>query len=173
MNILKSYKYIIPLLAVMVILGSCNVNDPEDNVFDDTPRVEFKPTSNQVQEPEDDPNTPAVNEGAPITISINVQLIGPQRESDLSVPFTINSDGTSAVEGTHFNIVTSSPVVIPANSSSTTVQVEVLEADGALNAGQAGVLALELQEAAEDVIPAVNLKDYTLTIIGTDPPAAP
>ena len=95
--------------------------------------------------------------------TLRAQLIGPQRDSDLSVSFIIGGEST-AVEGTHFNLLTSSPVTLPANSSSTaSIEIELI--DDSVPAGETRTLILELQDS-EGVPAAENLKTYTLVIEG-------
>jgi len=168
MKTTKILKTIIPVLLVALLIGSCDVNDLSRNEFDLDPQVEFDPPrSQQVSEPEDDPNTENINEGASFTVTMTIQLIGPQMESDLQVPFTVSGSG---VAGTHFNLLSSSPATISANSSSTTVQVEILEADGDLNQGEAVEVILELQDPGDNITAAENFKEFNLQILGSDAP---
>jgi len=90
---------------------------------------------------------------------VQVQLIGPQRSSDLSVRFSVDGAST-AVAGTHYNIATSSPVTIPANSSTANIVINMVP--GSLAAGE--VRLLLTLEGADGVAPAENLKRSTIFI---------
>lgn len=54
-----------------------------------------------------------------------VQLIGPHQTSDLNLTFVVDNT-TTAVEGTHFNLLTTGTFVIPAGSSFGYIRFEVL-----------------------------------------------
>jgi hypothetical protein len=90
---------------------------------------------------------------------IQVQLIGPQRSSDLSVRFNVDGAST-AVAGTHYNLVTASPVTIPANSSTANIVVQFVP--GSVPSGEVRLL-LNL-DGADGVAAAENLKRSTIFI---------
>lgn len=148
-------KPITALLLVMFVLGACDlfpIFEKRDRTFDGDPQVEFKPIES------------TRNEGSGTT-SVAVQLIGPQRESDLSVNFSVNSDGTTAQSGVHYNLVSSSPVTIAANSSSTVIEIDIL-ADS-MPGDETRTLVLTL-EGGGGVEAAANFDTYTLTIRGVE-----
>lgn len=91
--------------------------------------------------------------------SVQVQLIGPQRSSDLSVAYQVGSSST-AVSGTHYNLNVS-PVTISGNTSTADITIELI--DGVLQAGQEVALILELQGSA-DVPASENLKQSVIYI---------
>ena len=132
-------------------LSACDTFDQRDRSYQGPPQLEFAPLTETVDE----------GDG---TISTNVQLIGPQRDSALPVTFTVD-DSSTAVEGTHFDIASTS-VSIDAGESTADVGIDVLDNDA--NDGDTNyVLYLSLQES-DDVEAAANLRTYTLTIRGTD-----
>lgn len=152
MQAMKPIKAVLVLVLVGTIsLGACDFFDQPDFTYDDDPQLEFFPLS----ETED--------EGAG-TVTTAIQLIGPQRNSDLPVSFTV-SDESTAEEGVHYTLGSTS-ATIPAGESSTEVAIEVLDNeqdDGDTNYE----LILELQDS-DGVEAAENLKTYTLTIRGVD-----
>lgn len=100
------------------------------------------------------------------TISFEVQLIGSQSGSDRVVGVAVSEDG-DAEEGQHFEILNSNnEVVIPANSSSGTVEVQILASS--LGNGESVSTILELQDGSE-LRAAVNLKDLSFTIEKEEP----
>lgn len=145
---------ILTLLLVSIFLNGClnDLFEQKSQTFEGEPQLEFKPQTDTFDE----------DEG---TIEVLVQLIGPQRSSDISVDFSVNSDETDAVAGTHYELVTSSPVTIAANSSSATITINLNGTT--LDGGEFRTLVLTLDESNE-VKPAENLKSYTLTIEGVD-----
>lgn len=141
----------IVLIVSLFILSGCSDLFPEkDLTYQGETLVEFSPRDDTYNEDEGE-------------IEVRVQLIGPQRDSDLSIDFSVNSSETDAVEGTHYDLITSSPVTIPANSSWGTITIDLNGTS--LDEGESRVLVLTL-EGGGGVEPAENLKTYTLTIEG-------
>lgn len=132
------------LLVVLLLTGCDDLFDKGDaeKVYSGPDVVEFFPLQRQI------------NIGTTASTTVAVQLIGPQRSSDLTIDFQVAGTST-AVAGTHYNIATSSPVTIPAGSSSATIQINVVA--GSLNPGQEVRLDLELL-GGQGVEPAENLK---------------
>lgn len=67
-----------------------------------------------------------VTDGNNIKDSIRVNLVGPQRGSATNVTFTVDATST-AVAGTHYNLITSGTVTIPANASYGFIYFEVID----------------------------------------------
>lgn len=141
----KFYIRILTLFCVSLLLTGClnDLFDQDSQTFDMEPQLEFRPQNDTFDE----------DEG---TIEVLVQLIGPQRESDISVAFSVNSGETDAVAGTHYTLVTSSPVTLAANSSAATVTIDLNGTT--LDDGDVRTLFLTLDEGNE-VTPAENLKN--------------
>ena len=98
------------------------------------------------------------------TITLTVNLIGPQQSSPVTVGVT--TEGSTAVEGTNFSFPNGSDVTIPANSSFGELTINVLDAN--ITPGQSVDLNLELTQSADGSIQgADNLDDFTIRIIGT------
>lgn len=94
--------------------------------------------------------------------SVQVQLIGEQRTSDLAVSYTVSSTST-AVAGTHYTITSPSPVTIAAGTSTVNIGINLIA--GSLGAGQSGVLILELQ-GGDGVEASANLATARVIIRG-------
>lgn len=163
-------QYAILTLGISVLLLSgCDVFQQRNRTFDDDPLIEFFPTSETVSEADLD----AVSVDA-TEVSIEIQLIGPQRNSDLPVSFSALTpadtsisapDAEVAEEGVHYRLPSTS-ATIPANSSQTTVEVEVLNNDA--DDGDTNYLLFLNLEESEGVAAAKNLDRYTMTIRGVD-----
>lgn len=100
--------------------------------------------------------------------SVLVQLVGPQRTSNLDVTFTkdaVPAGSVQAVEGVHFDFVrnASGSLVIKGNSSSGYIYINVYDALGTADPERV-VLPLTLQESG-GVKPSENYKTFTLNII--------
>ena len=152
---MKSPRLITSILLVGLICFSavsCDLFEQRSRAYDGPTKVEFFPT------------TQTVDEGAG-ELNVQVQLIGPQRNQDLSVEYTVVDSMTTAQEGTHYNLLTSSPVTIPANSSETVVDLEVPA--NTLNEGETRTLQLAITDAGE-VETGPNIRFYNLTIEGID-----
>ncbi|MCS3703464.1 DUF4843 domain-containing protein [Salinibacter ruber] len=149
-------------LAVAILfvsIGGCDMFDRRDRSFSDDPKLEFFPLDNGIEESTLD------DEGISETsVTTNIQLIGPQRDSDLSVNFTVD-DSSTAEEGVHYTLP-STTATIEANSSTAEASINVLNNDQD-DGGTNHILYLSLQDS-EDVEAAANLKTYTLTIEGSD-----
>jgi hypothetical protein len=109
-------KILIAFILPLLFLG-CDMNDLFDEgdvrkTFDDDPQVEFKPLQQEVS-------------AATGQATVAVQLIGPQRDSDLAVNFSVGGNST-AQAGVHYNITTPSPVTISAGTSVVNVVVELI-----------------------------------------------
>lgn len=146
----KSIRVLLAL-GIVVSLGACDLFEKRNRAFDDDPKVEFFPTSQ------------VADEGAG-AVTFEVQLIGPQRDSELPVTFTV-ADSSTAVQGTHYELGSTS-ATIPSNSSQTEVTLTVLD-DNQDNGGSNFQLFLNLQ-GTDGVEAAENLDAYTLTIRGAD-----
>lgn len=163
MKIKKISLNILVVVFVAFFMSGCLndlFEDQDDLSFKGDPQLEFRPrnevtvdTSGAAIKPPDEEDEP-----------LRVQLIGEQRSSDLSVSFEVDTQNSTAVAGTHFNLVTTSPITLPANSSSTgEIEIEIIE--DSVPDGEVVTLVLVLQDS-DGVKAAENLKTYTLTIEG-------
>ncbi|MCS3637478.1 BT_3987 domain-containing protein [Salinibacter ruber] len=163
-------KYtVLALGAIALLLTGCDLFEQRNRTFDDDPRIEFFPTSATVSESDLDASG---SEAA--SVEIEVQLIGPQRNSELPVSFSALTPADTSLsgpnaevaeEGVHYNIPSTSST-IPAGSSQTTVSVDVLN-NSLDDGGTNYILFLNLQDS-EGVAAAENLSTYRLTIRGSD-----
>lgn len=104
----------------------------------------------------------AVPEGAG-TVTLDVNLIGPQQSSAVTV--AVATTGSTATEGTHFSFPNGASVTIPANSSTGEFSINI--PDGGLAAGASVDLVLELTQSSDGSVEGSdNLDDFTLTIVG-------
>lgn len=130
----------------MVFTTSCDsLFSTQDRSYQDDPKVEVKPTST------------SVDEGGEVEIS--VQLIGPQRDSDLQVNFSTSG---SAESGTHYEPLGSS-ATISAGSSSTVITVNTNDVQ---DEGDSVELVIELTGTDADVGVATNVSTSTVFIDG-------
>jgi len=67
-----------------------------------------------------------VMDGINIKDSIRVNLVGPQKSTPINVTFTIDPAST-AVAGTHYSLLTTGSVTIPANKSFGYIYFEVID----------------------------------------------
>lgn len=149
---------IVTVIVASLFLSGClnDLFEQENKRFQDNPKIEFRPLNQVVSDSDVDDFDPSE--------PLKVQLIGEQRSSDLSVSFVVDEENSTAEAGTHYNLVTSSPITLPANSSVTgPIEIEVIE--NSVPDGEVMELVLVLQDA-DGVEAAENLKTYTLTIEG-------
>lgn len=145
---------ILILSMITLLLMSCDMNDLFDKgdaekVYDGPTVVGFFPLQQEAE----------LSSG---TASVEIQLIGEQRSAPLNVAFSVDGSST-AQAGVHYNLVSSSPVTLPANSSTVDVQIELIP--GSLESGQTGLLILNL-EGAEGVDASENLSQARIFIQG-------
>lgn len=149
---------IVTVIVASLFLSGClnDLFEQENKRFQDNPKIEFRPLDQVVSDSDVDDFDPSE--------PLKVQLIGEQRSSDLSVSFVVDEESSTAEAGTHYNLATSSPITLPANSSVTgPIEIEVIE--NSVPDGEVVELVLVLQDA-DGVEAAENLKTYTLTIEG-------
>jgi len=142
--------------GLIVSLTACDLFEREDRTFDtDNPKLEFFPLQQSVEE--------GNIMSSDTTIAVEIQLIGEQRGEPLDVTFSVD-DSSTAVEGTHYNLPSTSATIAD-SSSQTTVPIVVLD-DDQDNAGTVQVW-MSLDEDNE-VEPAENLKTFRLDLPRTD-----
>ncbi len=151
--------HILFVLVALLFTGCLNdlFDQESDNLDSGVSQVEWYPLSRTVTEP--------AGGAASATTAIEIQLIRTQNSSDQQVNFSVDAANSTAVAGTHYNLTTSSPATIAANTWETTVTIEIL--DSPLTAGQSGTLVLLLEDG-NGVEAAANLRTHTLTILGAD-----
>lgn len=150
------FKYSI-LLVLPLLFAGCFEDHASQFHLDDANQVEWAPP---------DRNSSSLSYTAELdagqtdseTITLEVQLIGAQTDSDRSVFVAVNED--DAEEGEHFEI-TNNEVVIPANSNHGEVEIVILSEN--IADGEELSAELELQEGDELGV-AANMKDMSLTI---------
>lgn len=94
-------------------------------------------------------------------INIQTQLVGPQESSPVTVNFVVDESST-AIEGTHYSLVTDGSIQIAAETSSGQIVVNV--SGTSLAADETVTLILRL--TGGDHPPSENYKTHTLTIVG-------
>lgn len=164
---MKLRGLVLALGVTALLFSGCDLFEQRNRTFDDDSRIEFFPTSETVDE-----STLDGNGLDTLDVPIEIQLIGPQRGSDLPVTFSaftdtsLSSPGAEvAEEGVHYNLPSTSDTIL-ADSSQTTINVEVLNNnvdDGDTNY----ILFLDLQDS-DGVAAAENLKRHRMTIRGAD-----
>lgn len=146
------------VVTVFVSITACDLFERRDRTYDLGPKLEFFPLRETVDEAD------VAAQGGSMTLNPEIQLIGQQRESDLTVNVTV-ADSSSAVEGTHYQL-SSTSVTIPSGSSQVDLPVTVLDNDQD-DGDQTHSLFLNIQGSG-DVEPAGNLRTFTLNLRGAD-----
>jgi hypothetical protein len=138
------------LVAFVLLFTSCDSlfdNGDNEKVYNGPDVVGFFPLEQTISAS----TTPGT--------SVEVQLIGEQKTSDVSVSYGVHSS-TTATSGTHYT-VSGTSVTIPANSS--TADINVGLSPGDLTPGQEVKLVLELQ-GGSGLQASENLKLATIFI---------
>ncbi len=93
-------------------------------------------------------------------------MIGRIRSSPVTIPVTVVDSLTTAIAGTHYNLLTNSVTIAPGDSLAGNVQVEVLAAATSTFPGPNAVVTFRLGDNdAENVRAARRVRDYRLTIV--------
>lgn len=161
-------QYLTLILGMVALLFSgCDLFEQRNRTYDDDPVVEFFPLNQSLDE-----STLDANGASSADAPVEVQLIGPQRDSELTVSVSAFTDTSLsapgaelAEEGVHYRLPSTS-ATIPANSSQTTVNIEVLNNnidDGDTNY----ILFLDL-EGSDGVAAGENLDRHRLTFRGAN-----
>lgn len=110
---LMNYKNVLFLLVPFVFLGCSDLFDTghTERVLEEE-QLGFHPLEQEVND----------SDG---TTTVEIQLIAPQRDSDLSISFSIDGEST-AVAGQHYEIATSSPVILSAGTSSVDITINLI-----------------------------------------------
>jgi len=143
-------KLVILALLPLFFVGCLNdIFDEGDAeaVYDGPPQVELKPLQQEVSE-------------IGGTATIDIQLIGEQRTTPTTV--TISADeSSSAVEGTHYEFVSTELTIAP-ETSVVTAEINIL--DSGVFANGSVSLIVNIDEASDGVIPAENLRSSRVII---------
>lgn len=158
MQAMRSLSVLFAALLLGATFTACDLTEPDDRTLQEDPKLGWEPLTQFVEEGD------VEDAGGTLTVTPDIQLIAPQRDSDLTVDFEV-ADSTTAVEGTHYTL-SSTSATISANTSTAEVSIDVLDND-ADDGGEVYELFLVLQ-SSEDVEPAENFKTYTLTLEGED-----
>lgn len=160
----KSLKLGVALLLLPLLLVGCF--EEELITYDGPSVVEWEPPDRadnlleltaaldpDQQEPED--------------ITLGVQLIGPQENTDRTINVGVSEDASEAQEGVHFEILNDgNTAVIPANDSFGDVDIRI-HADQLEN-GETLEAILVLEES-DDLGVAENMREFELTIEKEEP----
>lgn len=141
-------------LALVLVFSSCI---EQDYPLWDGSLVEFQDAV--VRTPASGQTYPRITVNNKVgTVSLQVNLVAPQRATDETINYSVVSEGTTAVAGTDYT--TSGTLVIPANSSFGTLTVNVVDT-GAL--GGSVDLLLQL-DGNSTISPSENYKQVQIRI---------
>lgn len=144
-------KLLIALLIPLMFISCDDWFDEGDveKVFDGPAQLEFKPLEQEVNQ-------------ASGTFDVTIQLIGEQKDSDMTVSFTVDGSST-AIAGTHYSLNGTSGT-IAAGTSSVDITIDLI--DGNLASGEEVSLILNLQDA-DGAAAAPNLDQSRTFIFGS------
>lgn len=142
-------------LAGLLSLSACDFFEQDDYSYQDDPRLAFA---------QSEAETESADEGDG-TVMAEVQLIGPQRDSDLQFTYTVVDSLTDADAGEEYTLSSTSGT-IPAGESITQIPIEVLDNDRD-DGDTSYTLELALNDT-DEVEAAEVLRFYTLIIDGAD-----
>ena len=147
------------LLGISIVLYSC-FSDPGTNILINGAFVEINEATTSTGLDITKTYKKTVN-GLPVKDSIRVNLVGALRSSPVTVNFVIDPTST-AVAGTHYNLVTNSAVTIAANSSFAFIYFNVL--DDNINSTESWKIKFGLTGADGGIKLSTNYAAFTRTI---------
>jgi hypothetical protein len=122
---MKSICKLLMFIAVVAFVSACNDDPGADILLDNVGVLEISEattaTGLDISKSYD-----RVPDGNRIKDSIRVNLVGPQKNTPIKVPFSIDPAST-AVAGTHYAMITTNSLTIPANSSFGFIYFEVID----------------------------------------------
>ena len=135
---------LVAVLSIVTFYGC--VKDLTHTLYNGPDLIEFAPVSKTV----------TTVTGSVKLDSAVIQLVGPQRSTPTNVTFSVNGN-SKAIAGVDYTILTTSPVAIPANSSSVSVYINFNKVSSART------LILDLQ-GGDNVTISQNYKNFTFNI---------
>ena len=136
----KLYIYILIVTAGFLALSSCM---DETGIVWEGLVVEFEAVTGE---------TGGVylreNDGENIADQIQINLVGAHQTNAVNVGFEID-DTTTAIEGVHYNLISSNTVTIPAGSSFAQIEFEII--DDNIEPGETWLLAFNITSADVDI----------------------
>lgn len=181
------------LLATTLVLTGCF--DELGGAYDGEDKIAFAFDLVAEAEQNNEPAGTVVRGDTANTVTLPTELIGPQRSDSVSVSFTVVPDsveysrvvptdsiggadttsyflsnGTTAQAGSHFELVgggspDSGSYVLPADSSTANLTVQVLDAEENGVSLPARVSIKIEGNSDEDLLPATRFSYYTLTLV--------
>jgi len=155
----NNFYKILVLLVIPVLLDSCFSDPGTDIRLTNAAVIEINEatTAGGADVSKSYPRVP----GGPVTLkdSIRVNLVGPQRSSDTNVSFVVDPTST-AVVGTHYNMISTGSIVIPANKSFGFIYFNVRPQN--INAGE--IWKLKINLTAADVAISSLFNTFTRSI---------
>lgn len=122
---MKSIYKLFMFVGLLAFVSACYDDPGADMLLDNVAVLEInEATTATVSDISKSYNR--VTDGKRIKDSIRVNLVGPQRTTPINVTFSIDPAST-AVAGTHYAMITTNLVTIPANSSSGFIYFEVID----------------------------------------------
>jgi len=120
---MKSIYKVFMFVGLLAFVSACYDDPGTDILLDNVAVIEINEATTATGLDINKSYTRTVD-GKNLKDSIRVNLVGPQRSTPISVTFAIDASST-AVAGTHYAMITTSPLTIPANSSFAFIYFEV------------------------------------------------
>lgn len=143
-------KYIKYLFLFTVITAFTACFPDNDKSFNGPTVLEFKPILKTVK----------VSAAAGAADAL-VQLVGPQQNAAITIPYTIDPTST-AVAGTHYTIAKAGSFDLAANKSAVILPISIIS--GSVTAAVGVKLIIKMGEGSGGIIANPNFSTYTLTI---------
>jgi hypothetical protein len=122
---MKTIYKIFTFVALLAVVSACFDDPGTDLLLDNVAVIEINEATTagglDVSKSYD-----RITDGKRIKDSIRVNLVGPQLSTPITVNFAVDPSST-AVAGTHYALITTSSVTIPANSSFGFIYFEVID----------------------------------------------
>jgi len=155
MKNLRTLKYTL-LAAMLVILAAC-YEDPGTEILFNGTEIEIQEATTSAGKRVNKAYL-RVTDGNSVRDSIRVNLVGAQRSTPVTVNFSIDAEVSTAIEGTHYNLITENSVEIPANSSFGYIYYEVI--DDNIEQGEVWLVKFDITSTTQGQV-SVNYGTFT------------
>ena len=152
----KRYAYFIYVALIVSSITLTGCFDEFGGAYDGPLQLEFEQVGGTY-------STAVANGAGPVSLQVN--LIGPQQDQDLTASYAIDEENTTAVEGTHYSVPDGGSFTIPAGESFGQAVIQVLQ-DSGLAPGESVNIVMQLQGSSNsELVPAENFRTFTVQVV--------
>jgi hypothetical protein len=147
MKNLRTLKYTL-FVALLVFMAAC-YEDPGTEILFNGTEIEIQEATTSAGKTVNKAYL-RTTDGISVRDSIRINLVGAHRSTPITVNFSIDEEATTAIEGTHYNMISETSVEIPANSSYGYIYYEVI--DDNIEQGEVWLVKFNITAVTQGII---------------------